>query len=137
MGVACEQARRTDADGSAAAAARAFARLSLPDGTLPVLSGATGAAGPVAAERDFLAGLGRPVALRTAGNRLGWGVEATFPASIALAALALADGRLPPGMDATEAAFDGVPRDILVTGFGGWRGEALAHLQAIPGEEQA
>lgn len=137
MGVACEQARRTDADGSAAAAARAAARLALPDGPLPVFSGATGIAGPIAAERAFLAGLGRPVALRAAGNRLGWGVEATFPASIALAALALADGRLPPGMDATETAFEDRPRDILVTGFGAWRGEALAHLQAIPAEEQA
>jgi 3-oxoacyl-[acyl-carrier-protein] synthase II len=137
MGVACEQARRSPGDGSAAAAARALGRLSVPQaGTLPVFSGATGIAGPIAAERDFLAHLGRPLALRATGNRLGWGVEASFPASLALAALALADGRLPPPMEAAEAAFAEAPRDILVTGFGGWRGEALAHLQAIPAEDQ-
>ncbi len=141
MGVATEQSRRTSADESTAAAARACAKLSLPSraqagGPLAVISGATGVALPLTAELAFLGGLGRPVALRAAGSRLGWGVEACFPASLALAALALADGVLPPPMEAAEAAFDGAPRDILVTGFGGWRGEALAHLQAIPAEEQ-
>jgi 3-oxoacyl-[acyl-carrier-protein] synthase II len=135
-GVACEQARRDGTDGSAQAAARAFARLDLPAGPLAVISGATGIAGPVQAEREFLAGLGRPFALRAAGNRLGWGAEATFPGSVALAALALADGALPAAMGDGEAAFDGPLTDILVTGFAGWRGEALAHLQAIPAEDQ-
>lgn len=136
MGVACEQARRDGQDGSAAAARRAFDRLALPDGKLAVLSGATGIAGPLAAERAFLAGLGRDIALRAAGSRLGWGVEATFPASLALGALMLAEGVLPPALEAAEAPFSAPMADLLVTGFGAWRGEALAHLRAIPAEDQ-
>ncbi len=136
MGVACEQARRSEADGSAAAATRAFARLALPEGPLTVLSGATGVAGPVAAERDFLAGLGRDITLRAAGSRLGWGVEATFPASLALGALMLSEGVLPPSLEAAETSLAAPPTDLLVTGFGAWRGEALAHLRAIPAEDQ-
>ncbi|NKC33989.1 beta-ketoacyl-ACP synthase [Falsiroseomonas selenitidurans] len=139
-GVACEQARRDARGGSAEAAARAFARLALPKGSqqepLAVLSGATGIAAPAAAEAAFLAGLGRPVALRAAGSRLGWGAEATFPASLALGALMLAEGLVPPPLEAAEAPLAAAPRDLLVTGFGAWRGEALAHLQAI-GETQA
>ena len=80
--------------------------------------------------------LDHTLAVRAAGNRLGWGVEATFPGSVALAALALADGALPAAMGPGEDAFDGPLTDILVTGFAGWRGEALAHLQAIPAEDQ-
>jgi 3-oxoacyl-[acyl-carrier-protein] synthase II len=137
MGVECEQARRTAADGAAAAAGRGFARLAMPEGPLTVLSGASGAAGAVAAERDFLAGLGRKTVLRAAGNRIGWGVEASFPASLALGALMLADGIAPPALEAAEAPLNAAPRDLLVTGFGAWRGEALAHLRAIPAEEQA
>ncbi|WP_439596258.1 beta-ketoacyl-ACP synthase [Falsiroseomonas sp.] len=136
MGVACEQARRDGADGSAAAAARAFARLALPEGPLAVLSGATGVAGPTAAEREFLGSLRRDITLRAAGSRLGWGVEATFPASLALGALMLSEGVLPPALEAAEAPMTAPPTDLLVTGFGAWRGEALAHLQAIPAEEQ-
>ncbi|MBU8541175.1 beta-ketoacyl-ACP synthase [Falsiroseomonas tokyonensis] len=136
MGVACEQARRDQADGSAAAARRALDRLALPEGPLAVLSGATGGAVPTAAEREFLAGLARDVTLRAAGSRLGWGVEASFPASLALGALMLSEGVLPPSLEAAEAPFEAPPTDLLVTGFGAWRGEALAHLQAIPAEEQ-
>lgn len=136
MGVACEQARRDGTDGSAAAAARAFARLALPEGKLTVLSGATGVAGPVAAERDFLAGLGRETILRATGSRLGWGVEASFPASLALGALMLAEGVLPPALEEAEAPLAAAPTDLLVTGFGAWRGEALAHLRAIPAGDQ-
>jgi 3-oxoacyl-[acyl-carrier-protein] synthase II len=135
-GVAAEQAHRVDADTSLAAARRALARLPLPDGPLAVISGATGVAGPTAAERDFLAGLGRPVALRAAGDRFGWGVEASFPAHVAMAALALADGLLPAPLSAEEAPQSGAPDHVLVTGFGGWRGESLALLARIPEQEQ-
>jgi 3-oxoacyl-[acyl-carrier-protein] synthase II len=135
MGVECEQARRGTGDGAAAAARRALGRLALPAGPLAVLSGATGVAGAMAAEREFLAGTGREVVLRAAGNRVGWGVEATFPASLALGALVLAAGIAPPPLEPAEAAM-AAPRDLLVTGFGAWRGEALAHLRAIPAEEQ-
>jgi 3-oxoacyl-[acyl-carrier-protein] synthase II len=132
LGMASEQAGRSGADTSLAAAQRAASRLSLPAGSLCVVSGATGVAGPTAAEAEFLAGLGQPTVLRAAGSRFGWGVEAAFPASLAMAALALADGALPAPLDATEAPFDGVPEHILVTGFGAWRGESLALLGRIP-----
>jgi 3-oxoacyl-[acyl-carrier-protein] synthase II len=135
-GVACEQARRADGDTSLAAARRALARLDLPPGPLPVFSGATGVATPTAAEAEFTAGLGRDVALRALGNRLGWGAEASFPAHLALAALALADGALPPPLAEGEAPFEGAPEHILVTGFAAWRGESLALLARIPEAEQ-
>ena len=134
--MACEQARRHGADTSLAAGQRALARLDLPAGKLAVVSGATGVAGPTGAEAEFLAGLGRDIAIRAAGSRFGWGVEACFPASLAMAALALADGALPASLDDTEAPFDGEVTEILVTGFGAWRGEALALLAAIPEAEQ-
>ena len=140
QGMACEQARRRGSDTALAGAMRALARMSLPEGPLPVVSGATGVAGPTEAEASFLEALGRPVIRRAAGSRFGWGVEASFPASIALAALALADGALPlplaAPLDAGEAPFDGRPEHILVTGFGAWRGEALALLGRIPETDQ-
>jgi hypothetical protein len=39
-------------------------------------------------------------------------------------------------MERLEAPYEDTPRDILVTGFAAWRGEALAHLSAIPAAEQ-
>ena len=132
------RARRTGADRGIEAMAQAYARLAprLGEGRLAVVSGCTGIAGVTELEREFLGGLSRPLAVRAAGNRFGWGVEATFPASVAMAALALAGGALPAPLEPLEAPFEGAPRDILVTGFGAWRGEALAHLAAIPEEEQ-
>jgi 3-oxoacyl-[acyl-carrier-protein] synthase II len=138
-GVASAQARRTAEDTGREAMAQALTRLlpRLPEGRIPVISGATGVQGPTELEREVLGGLYRPLAVRAAGSRVGWGVEATFPASVALAALSLSDGSFPAPMEALEASFEGRPTDILVTGFAAWRGEALAHLQAIPAGEQA
>jgi 3-oxoacyl-[acyl-carrier-protein] synthase II len=137
--VATAQARRTPEDPGHGAMAGALNHLAprLPDGTLPVISGCTGVAAPTALEREVLGGLYRPLALRASGSRIGWGVEATFPANVALAALMLAEGRFPTPMEALEAPFGGAPGDILVTGFAAWRGEALAHLSAIPAGDQA
>jgi 3-oxoacyl-[acyl-carrier-protein] synthase II len=95
----------------------------------------------MAAERAFLAGLNRVAPLRAAGSRLGWGVEAAFPASTALAALMLAEGRLPAPLEPAEAGFDEAlldkaPDQILVSSFGAWKGEALALLARIPAEDQ-
>lgn len=135
-GIACEQARRAGRDTALAGAMRALARLTLPEGPLAVVSGATGVAGPTEAEASFLAALGRPVIRRAAGCRFGWGVEASFPASLALAALALADGALPAPLDDSEAQSPDRPAHILVTGFGAWRGEALALLGRIPEADQ-
>jgi 3-oxoacyl-[acyl-carrier-protein] synthase II len=136
--IASAQARRNLADPGREAMAQAYARLAprLGEGVLPVISGCTGAAAATVLEREFLGGLSRRLAVRATGSRIGWGVEATFPANAALAALCLAEGRFPAPMEGSEAPFEGAPRDILVTGFGAWRGESLAHLAAIPPEDQ-
>ncbi len=136
--VVSAQSRRTAEEPGHDGLAHAFARLApaLPGGRLAVISGATGIAGPTATEREFLGALTRPLAVRATGSRIGWGVEATFPANVALAALALSDERFPAPMEPLEAPFEGAPTDILVTGFAAWRGEALAHLSAIPAGDQ-
>jgi len=92
-----------------------------------VLSGMTGVAEARAEEEAFLAGL-NAAAVRRTGSLLGHGVEATFPANVALGALALARGGFYPAMDPADAGGGPVER-ILVTGFGQWRGEALALLE--------
>ncbi len=102
-----------------------------------MISGCTGVAAPTVLEREVLGGLHRPLAVRATGSRIGWGVEATFPANVALAALCLAAGTFPAPVETLEAPYEGAPGDILVTGFAGWRGESLAHLSAIPAGEQA
>jgi 3-oxoacyl-[acyl-carrier-protein] synthase II len=132
------QARRSQADPGHAAIAAAYARLAprLAEGRLAVVSGCTGVAAATALEREVLGGLSRPLAVRAAGSRFGWAVEAAFPASIAMAALSLEAGRLPAPVEPLEAPFAGPPADILVTGFGAWRGEALAHLAAIAPDQQ-
>jgi 3-oxoacyl-[acyl-carrier-protein] synthase II len=137
--VATAQARRTAEDSGHAAMAAALNGLAprLPKGTLSVISGCTGVGTPTVLEREVLGGLYRKLAVRATGSRIGWGVEATFPANVALAALMLSEGRFPASMEELEAPLEGAPSDILVTGFAAWRGEALAHLSAIPAGEQA
>ena len=137
--VVTAQARRTPKDPGHEAMAQALTRLAprLPEGPLPVLSGCTGVTAATVLEREVLGGLHRPLAVRATGSRIGWGVEATFPANIALAALSLSEGRFPVPMETLEAPFEGAPTAILVTGFAGWRGEAVAHLSAISAGEQA
>jgi 3-oxoacyl-[acyl-carrier-protein] synthase II len=73
------------------------------------------ASGAVAATRDELAALPRPPDLFTA-DLLGHSAEAAFPAGLAMATWAIAEGRA---------------RRVLVTGCGQWRGEAVAVLEAV------
>jgi len=107
---------------------------------LGVLSGATGAAPALAEETRFLDALAaeRPISVRGTGSLLGHGVEAQFAANIALAALAISrsansGGAFYPPLDGGrfERSAAGAVRDILVTGFGVWRGEALALVSPI------
>jgi 3-oxoacyl-[acyl-carrier-protein] synthase II len=100
-------------------------------GTLGVLSGATGVAQATSEEQAFLAELPGPTAIRATGTVLGHGVEAAFPMNLALAALALSRGGFYPPFSADELVADAPVRQILVTGFGQRRGEALALLEAI------
>ena len=89
-----------------------------------VISGASGAAPATSEERAFLDGIGLPV--RAAATALGHGIEPAFPAAIALAAMAVAEGKLFPTLEAAEQPMDGILRQAIVTGWGHWRGEALA-----------
>ncbi|MEO3472450.1 beta-ketoacyl-ACP synthase [Roseomonas sp. CAU 1739] len=112
---------------SAGVAQALWRKLGAPADGLGVLSGMTGVAEARVEEDAFLAGLGA-AAVRRTGSLLGHGVEATFPANVALGALALSRGGFFPAMDPADAG-DGAVERILVTGFGQWRGEALALLE--------
>ena len=92
------------------------------------ISGASGVAAPTAAEKTFLDTLGVPV--RAAGNAFGHSMEPSFIANIALAAIAVSKGKLFPPTEAAEQPMDAPLRDVLVTSWGHWRGEALAHVTA-------
>jgi 3-oxoacyl-[acyl-carrier-protein] synthase II len=89
-----------------------------------VISAASGVAAATAEEREFLDRLGRPV--RAAATALGHTIEPAFPAALALAAMAVADGRLFPPMESAEQAMDAELCQIIVNGWGHRRGEAMA-----------
>lgn len=133
-GVATDAVHRREGGGSAAAARALWEGLGAPkDGSLGVLSGATGVPAAMAEERAFLEAVaaGRDTAIRTTGTLLGHGIEATFPANVGLGALALSRGGFYPPMDPADRG-DASARDrVLVTGFGQWRGEALALLEPV------
>ncbi|MBU2581966.1 MAG: beta-ketoacyl-ACP synthase [Alphaproteobacteria bacterium] len=112
----------------------------LATGPLAVLSGASGVARATAEELAFLDSLDErhfaPV-IRAYGSRLGHAVEAHFPLGIALAALALSQGRFfPPFDDAgdieVESGEVGPLERVMVTGVGHWRGEGIAAVERIP-----
>ncbi|UFN50148.1 beta-ketoacyl-ACP synthase [Roseomonas sp. OT10] len=96
-----------------------------------VISAASGAPGAWAEEQGFLAGL-EGAAIRRPGSLIGHGVEAAFPVNVALAALALSRGGFYPALDPADAGEAEAPDRILVTGFGQWRGEALASVSRAP-----
>jgi 3-oxoacyl-[acyl-carrier-protein] synthase II len=85
-----------------------------------ILSGACGVDPATEEERAFVETLaGEPrCTVTTYGDLVGHGVEAHFPAGVALAALAVDTRR-------------GGSTSALVTGVGHWRGEAMALVEAI------
>ncbi len=89
-----------------------------------IISAASGAAPATAEERGFLDGIGLPV--RAAATALGHSLEPSFPAAVALAAMAVADGRLFPPFEQAERPMTRELRQVLVSGWGHARGEALA-----------
>jgi 3-oxoacyl-[acyl-carrier-protein] synthase II len=93
-----------------------------------VISGASGAAAPTAEEFAFLAETGLPI--RAAGTALGHSMEPSFPANLALAALAVQHRSLFPPLEAAEAAMTAPLKQVLVTSWGHWRGESLAVVTA-------
>ena len=117
-------------------AAEQFAAVSgMPEnGPLPILSGASGAAPATGEELAFLQSLeeqGLKPLIRAYGSRLGHGVEAHFPAGLALAALSLHHGANLPAFDKSgiEQAATAAPDHIAVSAWGHWRGEALGLLK--------
>ena len=93
-----------------------------------VISGASGAAAATTEEAAFLAGVGVPV--RAAATALGHSLEPSFPASLALAALAVKNGALFPPLEAAEQPMTAPLKQALVTSWGHWRGESLALVTA-------
>ncbi len=92
--------------------------------TTAVISGASGVAAPTLEEQAFLRELGLPV--RASVTALGTSLEPSFPASLALAAMSLRQGRLFPPLEDAEQPMTGPLHQALVTSWGHWRGEALA-----------
>jgi 3-oxoacyl-[acyl-carrier-protein] synthase II len=126
--------RSSRKEGAAAAIAQAqFSAVEgeLHDGPLAVLSGASGAQPATGEELKFLSDLdqrGHAPTIRAYGSVLGHGVEAHFPLGIALAALAIRNGAFFPPFEAAdvERGSASTPEQVLVTGWGHWRGEAMA-----------
>jgi 3-oxoacyl-[acyl-carrier-protein] synthase II len=99
---------------------------------LAIISGASGAEPATAGERAFLAARAS-IAMRATGSHLGHGVEAQFPMNVALAAVALQQGRMFPSFDPSgfEHAMDAPLRQVAVTSVGHGGGEGLALLEAV------
>jgi 3-oxoacyl-[acyl-carrier-protein] synthase II len=123
--IGTDRCRRRPGEAAANAARQLEAMRGLVDiSAAASISAASGAAPITAEERAFLDGVGLPV--RAAATALGHSIEPSFPAAMALAAIALADGRLFPPLEPAERAMEAPLRQALVSGWGHWRGEALA-----------
>ncbi|MCT8971657.1 beta-ketoacyl-ACP synthase [Microbaculum marinisediminis] len=108
----------------------------LISGRTAIYSGATGAQAISAEERDFLTGLlagDIDGTARAVGSLIGHGLEAQFPALVALAAQAASDGRPYPPLDATglETGTDAPIDQVLVNMWGHWRGEGMALVSPV------
>jgi 3-oxoacyl-[acyl-carrier-protein] synthase II len=138
--VVSDRSRRKPGDAVASAQRLLQSLAPLIDDRRPlgVLSGASGVEPAMQEEAQFLkelAGESLDIAVRDYGSMLGHGIEAHFLTGIALAALALSKGSFYAPFDGTGRQREiptGECRQILVTGFGHWRGEALGLLSAIP-----
>ncbi len=101
-------------------------------GHAAVFSGATGVEPATGEERAFLEA--HPdLAVRATGSYLGHGAEPQFIMNVALAAVALGHGSLFPPRDASglEQPMSGDLSQVVVTGVGHWRGEALALVERV------
>ena len=93
---------------------------------LLTISGASGAHGVTAAEREALSDT-RRFAIRGMSTMTGHLKEAQFPFAVALAALAISGGQGFPPFDPTEPDYEGAPRMALATcaGYSRQQGAAL------------
>jgi 3-oxoacyl-[acyl-carrier-protein] synthase II len=101
-------------------------------GHAAVFSGASGVNPATAEERTFLEQHG-DLAVRATGSYVGHGLEPTFTMNLALAAIAVGNGKLFPPCDSTglEKPTTADVSQVVVTGVGHWRGEALALVERI------
>ncbi len=124
-GVATDRCRRQPGQATANATRQlAGFAAELDRGSAAVVSGASGAPMATQEERAWLGGLDLPI--RAVATALGHSLEPAFPAALALAAMAVARGRLFAPLEPDEAPMTGSLRQALVTGWGHWRGETLA-----------
>jgi 3-oxoacyl-[acyl-carrier-protein] synthase II len=103
-----------------------------------VLSGATGVKSLTADELDFLEArqkTGEIDAIRAPASLLGVGMEASFPALVALGAMALSRKGFyrPYDTSGVEAPVRAAPESIVLTSWGHWRGEGLGLLGRAEG----
>lgn len=104
-------------------------RESLQPGRLAVLSGACGLAALAREEHEFLDGLACPV--RGTAGALGHTVEAAFIANLILGVSCLQRGKVFGPLAPEETTAGGEVGQVLVTGWGPFRGEGMALLEAI------
>ncbi len=104
---------------------------SLVPGATVVVSGATGVRSRSPSERDLLDQ--RRVPTRATGSVIGHGVEAAFPANVALAAMMVSHGQaVPPiGGSPSEAGMTRKVKQAVVTSVGHWRGEGMGLVEAV------
>jgi 3-oxoacyl-[acyl-carrier-protein] synthase II len=127
--IATDRCRRRPGEATAVAGRQLAAmRDHLDPEHAAIISGASGAPGITVEEAEFLRGLRLPV--RATGTALGHSLEPSFPANVALAAMAISQGRLFAPFEPDEEPMRGTLRQVLVTCWGHWRGEALALVEA-------
>lgn len=103
----------------------------IEEGPLPVISGCTGVQPQLSEEHAFLNSLseiGAEPSIRAITSVMGSTIEAQFPVSTILAALAISKGGFFQPFDdsGVEMPFDGAPEQVLISTWGHWRGESLA-----------
>lgn len=127
--IATDRCRRGPGEAAAVAGRQlAAVRDHLSTEHAAVISGATGVSAATMEEAEFLRSLRLPV--RATATALGHSVEPSFPANIALAAMALSQRRLFAPLEPEEQPMHAELRQMLVTSWGHWRGEALAVVEA-------
>lgn len=137
--VAIQSSQSDRAGGGSAATAERQWRALEPHlaGAVPVISAASGAGPATTEERAVLSTLqsrGRVTAVRGIAGALGHSIEAAFPTALALAVLAVRDGRLIPPIapgHPLEAPVEGTVEQAVVSCWGHCRGEALALVEAV------
>jgi len=131
-GVASDMGPRDD-DAVAERTKSIFESLPQPQNAVDsIISGASGVKDITEQEFAFLdRQFGSETPVRATNTLIGNSMEGTFPASIALAALALKNGKFFPPFEDSEKPATQDPKTILVTSFGHRHGEGLALLEKV------